>query len=148
VGADRLLNAIAAYARTRKATIVVDVGTTITVDLVSERGNFCGGAIAPGPSTMMAALHEHTELLPAVTFDRPSSPLGRNTAAAMRSGAYWGTVGLVERLVSEMAREATGGPPVIFTGGAAEFVAREMKTKIELIPALTLEGLAILAAKA
>ena len=77
VGADRILNAVAAFARTRRATIVVDVGSATTVDFVSRPGAFCGGAIAPGPEMMLCALHEHTELLPSISPDAPPAPLGR-----------------------------------------------------------------------
>jgi type III pantothenate kinase len=147
VGADRLLNAIAAYARTRTATVVVDIGTAITVNAVSARGAFCGGAIAPGPALMLRALHEHTALLPAITYEKPASALGRNTTDAMRSGAHWGAVALVEALVARMAEELSPRAPVILTGGDAEPIARDLKMKFELRPALTLEGLAILAGK-
>ncbi len=145
VGADRLLNAIAAYARTRTATLVADIGTAITVNAVSARGAFCGGAIAPGPALMLRALHEHTALLPAVAYEKPASVLGRNTAAAMRSGAHWGAVALVESLLARMAEELSPRAPIILTGGDAESIARDLKIKFELRPALTLEGLAILA---
>jgi type III pantothenate kinase len=148
VGADRLLDAIAAYARTRTATIVADIGTAITVNAVSARGAFCGGAIAPGPALMLRALREHTALLPTVAYEKPASVLGRNTVAAMRSGAHWGAVALVEALVTRMADELSPGAPVILTGGDAESIAGDLKIKFELRPALALEGLAILAGKA
>jgi len=147
VGADRLLNAIAAHARTRTATLVVDIGTAITVNAVSARGAFCGGAIAPGPALMLRALHEHTGLLPAVAYEKPASVLGRNTIDALRSGAHWGAVALVEALVARMAEELSPRAPVILTGGDAESIAGDLKIKFELRPALTLEGLAILAGK-
>jgi type III pantothenate kinase len=148
VGADRLLNAIAAYARTRTATIVVDIGSAITVNAVSARGAFCGGAIAPGPVLMLRALHEHTAVLPAVTYERPPSALGRNTVAAMRSGAHWGAVATVESLVARMGEELSPRAAIILTGGDAEPIARDLKIEFELRPALTLEGLAILAGRA
>ncbi len=148
VGADRLLNAIGAYARTRTATLVADIGTAITVNAVSARGAFCGGAIAPGPALMLRALHEHTALLPEVAYEKPASVLGRNTVAAMRSGAHWGAVALVESLLARMADELSANAPVILTGGDAESIAGDLKIKFELRPALTLEGLAILAGKA
>jgi type III pantothenate kinase len=148
VGADRLLSAIGAYARTRTATLVVDIGTAITVNAVSARGAFCGGAIAPGPALMLRALHEHTALLPAVAYEKPASVLGRNTVAAMRSGAHWGAVALVESLLARMAEELSPSARIILTGGDAEPIARDLKIKFELRPALTLEGLAILAGRA
>ena len=147
VGGDRLLGAIAAYARTRRATLVADIGTAITVNAVSARGAFCGGAIAPGPALMLRALHEHAALLPAVAYEKPASAVGRNTAAAMRSGAHWGAVALIESLVARMAEELSPGAPVILTGGDADSIAGDLKIKFELRPALTLEGLAILAGR-
>ena len=146
IGVDRLLNAIAAFARTGSATIVADAGTAITVDLVSAHGTFCGGAIAPGPGLMLRSLHEHTEQLPEIAFQPPLSPIGRNTADAMRSGAYWGTVGTVETLVNRIAAEHTGSLPVIITGGNGKYIAAEMGAPAEFVPALTLEGLAVLVA--
>jgi len=147
IGADRLLNAIAAYARTKCATVVVDVGSAITVDFVSARGSFVGGAIAPGPGIMLQALHRQTELLPNVAFEKPDSPVGHNTKEALLSGAYWGTAGLVERLVSEIAREQGGKPTVLVTGGGGETIAAEMQGRPDYIPALTLEGLSIIASR-
>ena len=144
VGADRLLNAVAAHARTRAATLVADIGTAITVDAVSARGDFRGGAIAPGPDLMLRALHDHTELLPVVAYEKPTSVIGRNTVAAMRSGAHWGAVALVESLIERMAEELSTGAPVLLTGGGAEAIARDMTPGFELVPALTLEGLAII----
>ena len=137
-----------AYARTRTATLVADIGTAITVNAVSARGAFCGGAIAPGPALMLRALHEHTALLPAVAYEKPASVLGRNTVAAMRSGAHWGAVALVESLLARMAEELSPSARIILTGGDAEPIARDLKIKFELRPALTLEGLAILAGRA
>ena len=145
VGVDRLLNAIAAYARTRAATVVAYIGTAITVDLVSGRGSFCGGAIAPGPDTMLRALHERTELLPDVAYRKPVSPVGRSTVDAMLAGVHWGTAGMVERLIEALFAEQTGDVRTIVTGGHAERVASEMRLPVEVVPALALEGLAILA---
>ena len=142
VGADRLLNAIAAYARTGTATIVADVGSAVTVDLVSQQGSFCGGAIAPGPEMMLRALRNQTERLPECALAKPPSPVGHSTTDAMRSGAYWGVVGLVEHLVSRIRAAQAAHAPVLVTGGGGEFVAGEMTTEAEYVPTLTLEGLA------
>lgn len=147
VGADRLLNAVAAYAYTQCATIVADVGTAVTVDLVSERGTFCGGAIVPGPVMMLRALAEFAEQLPAVSLQEPPSPVGRSTSDAMRSGAWYGAIGLVKELIARIADEQSRVLPVIVTGGAGEFVTAELSPPVEYVPHLTLEGLAILAAR-
>ena len=144
LGADRLLNAIAAFARTNAATIVADVGTAITVDLVSERGTFCGGTIAPGPDTMLRSLYDRTELLPDVDLQEAPSPVGHSTEEAARSGVFWGTVGMVERLVQKITAERSEPARVLVTGGNGEWVARELSVTAEFVPALTLEGIAIL----
>jgi len=145
VGADRILNAVAAYRRTQRATIVVDVGSAVTVDLVSERGSFCGGAIAPGPRLMLNALHEHTELLPETVLSEAPPRLGRDTRAAIRAGIYWGTVGLTDRLIAEIAEDRGVRGPALITGGGGEWVASLLKAEAEFVAHLTLEGLAILA---
>ena len=146
VGADRLLNAIAAHKRIGGAAIVADVGTAVTVDMVSARGSFCGGAIAPGPEMMLRAMHEFTELLPEIhAGPKPKSPLGHNTTAAMHAGAYWGSVGLVERLIQAIHDDQREALPVLVTGGAGQSVARELAMRNEYVETLTLEGLAVLA---
>jgi len=145
VGVDRLLNALGAYARIESEVIVVDVGTAVTVDLISARGSFCGGAIAPGPGAMLRALSESAELLPDVALEEPASSVGHNTIEAMRSGAWYGAIGLVRELAAVHAAQSTGAPPVLVTGGAGEFVARALNPPAEYLPLLTLEGLAILA---
>lgn len=147
VGADRILNAIAAHARTQTATIVADVGSAVTVDVVTARGSFGGGAIAPGPETMLKALHEHAALLPEAAVGETPPAVGHNTEAALRSGAYWGTVGLVERLITQIAEDQGIHSPALVTGGAGEWVAANLNTPAEHIPHLTLEGLAISAGR-
>jgi len=147
IGADRLLNAIAAFARTNSTTIVADVGTAVTVDLVSNRGTFCGGTIAPGPGTMLRSLHDRTELLPDVDLEEAPSPVGHSTADAIQSGVFWGTVGMVESLVSRITAERSDPARVLVTGGSGEWVAREMSGDVEFAPTLTLEGIAILLSK-
>jgi len=147
VGADRLLNAVAAFHHTGTACVVVDAGTAITVDLVSEKGSFCGGAIAPGPATMLRALAAEAEQLPDVPFQRPPGPLGRDTVQALQSGAWYGAIGLVRELVTRICRERTGLLPVLVTGGAGEFIAAELTPPVEYLPHLTLEGIACLVAR-
>lgn len=145
VGVDRLLNAVAAHARVRGAAVIADVGTAVTVDLVSERGSFCGGAISAGPEAILRALAQRTELLPEVSLAPPSSPLGHNTADAMRAGAWYGVVGMVRELVARIAERRAGPPAVLVTGGAGRFVAEALTPPAEYLPCLALEGLAIMA---
>jgi type III pantothenate kinase len=140
VGHDRLLAALAAYARTNAATIVVDAGTAITVDYVDARGRFQGGAILPGPLIAARALHRYTEALPRVEVEKPCALVGRDTEEAMRSGVYWGTVGAVEGMIARLRREA-GAAPVLITGGDGEWLAAEIGLADRFQPHLTLEGL-------
>lgn len=145
VGADRLLNGIAAHARTHSGGIIADIGTAITVDAVSARGTFMGGAIAPGPELMLRSLHDHTGLLPRVEYAKPPSPIGKNTVDAIRSGVHYGVAAIVESLIARMIEEGAPGANVFLTGGAAELIAAEIKRKVEVVPALTHEGMAVLA---
>ena len=143
VGADRLLAALAAWERRRGATVVVDVGTAVTVDAVDADGAFLGGAIAPGPNMMLAALESGAEQLPRIAIERPARAIGRDTKEAMRSGAYWGAVGLVGELIRQVKSELPGPAAVIATGGRVALLADRLTDVDAVVPALTLEGLAI-----
>jgi type III pantothenate kinase len=150
VGLDRLANAVAAN-RLRVAeqpAIVIDLGSAITVDLVSPSGAFNGGAILPGITISSQALHEFTDLLPLVEVTERPDALGTSTLAAIRSGLYWGMVGAVRELV---ARLSAGSPAaqVFLTGGAAPRFATALTLQSEVppqfVPHLTLSGIALTA---
>lgn len=152
VGIDRLLAAVAA-ARLRneqQAAVVVDLGTAITVDLVSPQGSFLGGAILPGLGISARALHAFTDLLPLVEMphlrDAPPA-LGRSTVEAMRSGLYWGAVGGVRELIARLTEPFPGESAVFLTGGAAETVATLLAPAARYQPNLTLRGIAVVAAQ-
>ncbi|MCE9544526.1 MAG: type III pantothenate kinase [Planctomycetia bacterium] len=123
VGIDRLLGAVAANVirAAGEPAIVIDVGTAITVDLVSAGGTFCGGAIVPGIGTSARALHEFTDLLPDLkiaTLDEPPPPLGKNTHEAIASGLFWGAVGAMRTLIEQLSAGLKAEPLVLLTGGA------------------------------
>lgn len=147
VGADRILDAIAAFARVKGACIVVDAGTAVTVNAVSRQGSFMGGAIAPGPAIMIHSLASRTEMLPTVAPQKPGAVVGCNTADAIRSGVYYGCLGLVSELVARMRDELGRKLPLLITGGAGQFLSTELPEHPPYHPALTLEGLAILAGR-
>jgi type III pantothenate kinase len=147
VGADRVLNAIAAFARVKGACIVVDAGTAVTVNAVSRDGSLMGGAIAPGPAIMVHSLASRTELLPTVAPQKPGAVVGCNTADSIRAGLYYGSIGLVGELVARMRAEVGRNVPLLITGGAGQFLSDELPEKPPYFPALTLEGLAIMAAR-
>lgn len=151
VGIDRLLDAVAAnrLRQPDRPAVVVDVGSAITVDLVSAEGAFCGGAILPGIAMAARALHTFTDLLPLVEMAElttPPPPLGTGTAPAMRSGLFWGAVGAVRHLVELMSEEMGRKAEVFLTGGAGPAVAQLLGPSAQHVPHLTLAGIAISAA--
>lgn len=142
-GVDRLLNAAAAYDRLKQACIVVDAGTAVTVDFVDGEGTFHGGAIAPGASMQLHALHEHTAALPDLTFRAPENEaFGRNTAQAMYQGVFHGIRGMVQRLIEQYAEHYGAFPLVIATGGDAPVLFENDHLVDRIVPELTLMGIA------
>jgi type III pantothenate kinase len=144
VGADRIVNAIAAWERWHQSLIVVDFGTATTFDAVSARGEYLGGAICPGIGISMDALFEHASRLPQVEFARPPHVVGRNTVHSMQSGLVFGYVGLVDGLCERMAAEMGSSPRVVATGGLAPLVAGVSRAIAEVDEHLTLEGLRLI----
>jgi type III pantothenate kinase len=144
VGADRIANAIAAYAQYGGPTIVVDFGTATTFTAVSAEGDFLGGAIAPGIGISVDALAAHADQLRRVELTHPPAVIGRNTITAMQSGIIYGFAGQVDGLVERMRRELGGRTTVVATGGFAELIAPVARTIAHVDPLLTLEGLRIL----
>lgn len=145
VGADRIVNAIAAYERAHAGLIVVDFGTATTFDCVTPRGEYMGGVIAPGIQISADALFARAARLPRVEIQRPPKVVGRNTQHSMQSGIVFGYVGLVdglvERLVDEMAFPSCA---VIATGGLARLIAPLSRTIQDVDDDLTLTGLRII----
>ena len=141
IGTDRIVNALAAYRKYKKAVIVVDIGTGTTIDAVNSKGEFLGGAIAPGVSLCAVALHEMTAKLPRVLVSRPKRVIGSNTRDCIRSGLFFGCAGLIDNLVREISREMKCKPLVIATGGDAKLISKGSKTIDRVDPNLTLEGL-------
>lgn len=141
VGVDRLLNAFAAYRRTKKACIIIDVGTAITIDVVNARGEFAGGAIMPGPATSLAALRSSTALLPDIPLPGNIPVLGQDTEGAMASGVFYGTIGAIEKITGMFEREFGSDVVTFLTGGGAERFAPALGGVDSLVPELTLEGL-------
>ncbi|MCF6154060.1 MAG: type III pantothenate kinase [Candidatus Brocadia sp.] len=143
VGVDRLVNAIAAFERTKNWTIVVDAGTAITIDGISNKGAFLGGIIAPGMDASSRALHRDTAFLPQISVRKPRNVLGKNTEDAINSGIYWGTIGMVKQLIEMIRDELECQPTVIATGGNAQMLAQEIPLITTVLPYLTLEGIRI-----
>ncbi|HET9551792.1 MAG TPA: type III pantothenate kinase [Anaeromyxobacteraceae bacterium] len=144
VGADRVVNAVAAYERWRGGLIVVDFGTATTFDAVSPRGEYLGGAICPGVAISMEALFRAASKLPRVEFTRPPVVVGRNTVHSMQSGLVFGYVGLVDGICERMRAELGFEAKVVATGGLAPLVAPLSKAISEVDEHLTLDGLRII----
>ncbi len=145
VGADRLLNALAAHAAYAGPLVVIDFGTATTFDVVDDKGAYIGGVIAPGINLSIEALHRAAARLPRIGIGRPQAVIGRGTVPAMQSGIYWGYVAMIEGLVARIRGEIDRPLKVIATGGLAPLLA-EGTTVIERIdPDLTLDGLRLLA---
>ncbi|MBF0416095.1 MAG: type III pantothenate kinase [Magnetococcales bacterium] len=145
VGADRIVNAVAAYHSLKCAAVVVDFGTATTFDLVGPTGDYLGGAIAPGLGLSMDALSEKTAKLPRIELAKPKSVIGRDTVGSMQSGLFWGYVGLVDGLIDRMIEESGFDPVrVIATGGLARLMAAE-SSRVETVDEfLTLNGLRLI----
>jgi len=141
VGADRLVNAVAAHKCYQGPLIIIDFGTATTFDVVDEEGNYCGGAIAPGINLSLEALHTAAAKLPRVAIGRPKQVIGRATVPAMQSGIFWGYVGLIEGLVRRIKDEFGSDMMVVATGGLAPLFADATKTINALDADLTLRGL-------
>ena len=144
VGADRVVNAVAAYERWGCGLVVVDCGSAPPFDAVSPRGEYLGGAICPGIAISMEALFKSASKLPRVEFARPAQVVGKNTVSSMQSGLVYGYVGLVDGNCARMSDELGFGPKVVATGGLAPLMAGISKTITEVDEHLTLEGLRLL----
>ncbi|MGN6515005.1 MAG: type III pantothenate kinase [Rhizomicrobium sp.] len=141
VGADRLVNSVAAHERYNGALIVVDFGTATTFDIVDENGNYEGGVIAPGVNVSAEALHQAAAMLPRVAVGRTQNVIGKDTVPAMQSGLFWGYVGLIEGLITRIKEEYGKPMTVIGTGGLATPFHRQTQMIDHLDPDLTIRGL-------
>ena len=144
VGADRIVNAVAAYDKYHKESIIVDFGTATTFDYVSPKGEYMGGCIAPGIVISSEALFERASKLPRVEFSKPKTVITKDTISAMQAGIMFGYAGLVDGIVERMKAEVKTNPLVIATGGLAQIVARETKSIDKIEEMLTLDGLRII----
>ncbi len=144
VGADRIVNAVAAYDKFGGPLIIVDFGTATTFCVVSAAGDYIGGAIAPGITISTEALFQRAAKLPRIELIKPKTVICRNTVASMQAGIIYGFVDQVDGIVNRMQAEIDPEAFVVATGGLANFIAKESKTIKTVEPFLTLEGLRLI----
>jgi type III pantothenate kinase len=147
VGADRLVNAVAAHAAHKGALIVIDFGTATTFDIVASNGDYEGGVIAPGANLSAEALHKAAAMLPRVAVERTQAVIGKDTEPAMRSGLFWGYIGLIEGLVKRIKEEYGQPMTVIATGGLSTLFFRQTPAIDFIDPDLTIRGLVLIHAR-
>ncbi|ALP36705.1 type III pantothenate kinase [Paenibacillus sp. IHB B 3084] len=144
VGADRIVNAVAAVERYGGPLVVVDFGTATTFDCIDAKGNYLGGVIVPGIGISTEALYQRASKLPRIELEKPKKVIGRNTVHAMQAGIIFGYAGQVDGIVERIKEEMQAEPTVIATGGLAELIASETRSIQKVLPMLTLEGLRII----
>lgn len=141
VGADRIVNAVAAIELYGAPCIIVDFGTATTFDYIDESGQYVGGAVAPGIGISTEALYQRAAKLPRIELVKPKSVVGRNTVASMQAGIIYGFAGQVDGIVGRIREEHSKNAKVIATGEMAQLIASESRTIETVNPLLTLQGL-------
>ena len=145
IGADRLINAIAAFHKFQQSLIIIDFGTATTFDIIDQNGVYLGGVIAPGINLSLKALHDMTAKLPRIEIKKQDFVIGKNTKEAMNSGVYFGYLSLIEGMIAKIKNELASDVKVIMTGGLAPLFQEHLQLEIE--QNLTLEGLNLIASK-
>jgi type III pantothenate kinase len=144
VGADRIVNCVAAFERFGGPTIVVDMGTATTFDVISKKGEYVGGAIAPGLGISAEALFSRAARLSRIDIKKPAKVIGTNTVDHMQIGLYYGYIGLVDGILERMIAELGPATKTVATGGLASLIAGDSKYLAEVDDMLTLNGLRII----
>jgi type III pantothenate kinase len=144
VGADRIANSVAAYEKYGGPVIVIDFGTATTFDVISRKGEYLGGVIAPGVEISSDALFEKAARLPRVEIVKPKRVIGQDTATSIQSGLIYGFAGQINEIVKRISEELELKPKIIVTGGLATLITSELEIAHELDPLLTLEGLRLI----
>ena len=144
VGADRLVNGVAAYQQYGGPCVVVDLGTAITFDVVSGEAEYLGGIICPGIGISIDALFQRTARLPKVDFRAPDKLIGTNTVGSIQSGLYWGSIGMIDGILHRLIAELGAGTRTVATGGQASLIVKGSSYLTVVNENLTLEGLEII----
>ncbi len=148
VGADRIVNAVAAYEKYKSSLVIIDFGTATTFDAISEKGEYLGGAISPGIMISSEALFIHASKLPRVDiFNPPEQVIGKDTISSIKAGIIYGYGSLVDGMVRRMKQEMGTSPRIIATGGLAPIMQQVSETIESVEPSLTLEGLRIIGSR-
>ncbi len=148
VGADRLVNSVAAIVEHGSPCIIIDFGTATTFDVITSEGHYAGGIIAPGVNLSMEALYQAAAKLPKVDVAKPKSVLGKTTTDAMQAGIYWGYISMIQGLLERLKEETKEDAAVIATGGLAETFAKDLPEISKVDDDLTLKGLYYLSQQA
>ncbi len=143
VGTDRIMAASAAYAVAEHAVVVADFGTATTIDLIDDRGVFCGGVIFPGFEMSANALHTDTVQLPKVTVTKPSLPFGKNTTDAINAGLYYSAISALQEIVRRYAEVLGTWPQTIITGSGARLIKDDCDFVDNYVPDLIIKGIAL-----
>jgi len=143
VGTDRIMAASAAYAVVEQAVVVADFGTATTIDLVDDRGVFCGGVIFPGFEMSANALHTDTAQLPKITVTKPSFPFGKNTTDAINAGLYYSAISALQEIVRRYAEVLGTWPQTIITGSGARLIKDDCDFVDNYVPDLVIKGIAL-----
>lgn len=144
VGADRIVNAVAAIETYKTPCVIIDFGTATTFDVVNAKGAYIGGVIAPGINLSLDALHVAAAKLPKIDISKPAAVIGNDTVSAMKSGIFWGYIAMMEGLLERIGAELGQKPYVIATGGLAPVFAGSMKNLDKIDEDLTLRGLQLI----
>ncbi len=147
VGADRLCNAVAGFAKYKGPLVIVDFGTATTYDVISKKGEYLGGVIAPGIETSAAELHRRAARLPKIDIHFPKTIIGKNTVSSMQSGILFGALDSMETMVRRISKEIDDYPTVIATGGFSGLMMNHTKIINKHEPTLVLEGIRIIVEK-
>jgi len=143
VGTDRVLSAAAAYSVVEKAVVIADFGTAVTVDLVDNRGVFCGGVILPGFEMSAKALEKNTAQLPGIKVKKPKLPFGKNTTEAINAGLYYSAVATLQEIIRRYAEKVGTWPQTVITGAAAELIKDDCDFIDSYVPNLVVKGIAL-----
>ena len=147
VGADRLCNAVAGYAKYKGPLVIVDFGTATTFDVISKKGEYLGGVIAPGIETSAAELHRRAAKLPKIDIHFPKTIIGKNTVSSMQSGILYGALDSMETMIRRISKEIDDYPTVVATGGFSGLMMNHTKIINKHEPTLVLEGIRIIVEK-